>query len=88
MHCKLEAIGGTMGRAKVNAIPLNHWAARSNTGLLIELMLKGVVFPFLFLLTSCNNSVCHAAYKARLAWKLVNCELSLQASSLELCTCG
>ncbi len=37
-----------MGRAKVNLIPLHHWAARYNTGLLNKLTPKGVVFSFLF----------------------------------------
>ena len=44
MHCKLEAIRGTMGRAEVNLIPLNPWAARYNTWLLM----KGVVLFFSF----------------------------------------
>ncbi len=34
--------------AKVNLIPLNHWAARYDTGLLNVLTPKGVVFSFLF----------------------------------------
>ncbi len=37
-----------MGRAKVNLIPLNHWAARYNIGLLNKLTPKGVVFSSLF----------------------------------------
>ena len=40
-------IGGTMGRTTINLIPLNPWAARYNTWLLIELTPKGVVFSFL-----------------------------------------
>ncbi len=33
-----------MGRAQTTSIPLNPWAAPYNTGLLIELMPKGIVF--------------------------------------------
>ena len=44
MRCNLEAIEGTMGQAEVNLIPLNPWAARYNTWLLM----KGVVLFFLF----------------------------------------
>ena len=40
MRCKLEAIGGTMGQAEVNLIPLNPWAAWYNTWLLIKFMPK------------------------------------------------
>ena len=44
MRCKLEAIGGTIGQAEVNLIPLNPWAARYNTWLLM----KGIVLFFSF----------------------------------------
>ena len=49
MRCKLEAIGGTMGRADVKSTPLDPWAAWCNTWLLKKLTLKGVVFSFSFL---------------------------------------
>ncbi len=55
MRCKLGAIRGTMGRAKTTLIPLNPWAARYNTGLLIKLTPKGVVFSFLFLWGLCRR---------------------------------
>ena len=38
-----------MGRAKTTSVPLDSWAARYYTWLLIKMMLKGVVFSFLFL---------------------------------------
>ena len=40
--------GGKLGLAKSTSTPLHPWAARYYTWLLIELMPKGVVFPFLF----------------------------------------
>jgi len=39
-----------MGRAKTTSLPLDPWAARYNTGLLINLTPKGVVFSFVFFL--------------------------------------
>ena len=48
MPCKLEAIEGTMGRANTTLIPINSWAARYGTWLLINLTSKGVVFFFFF----------------------------------------
>ena len=48
MRCKLEAIGGTMGRAKTTAIPLSPWAAQYNTGLLIIDAERRILFFFFF----------------------------------------
>ncbi len=58
---ELEAIGGTMGRAKTTLIPLNPRAARYSTGLLMKLTPKGVVFSFLFFVWSpATAEVVHA----------------------------
>ena len=48
LRCKLEAVRGTMGRAETTSIPLKSLGSRYNTGRLIRLTLKGVVFSFLF----------------------------------------
>ena len=42
-----EAIGGTVGRAITFLIPLNLWATRYSTWLLVRLTPKGVIFSFL-----------------------------------------
>ena len=70
MRCKLEAIGGTMGRAKTTSIPHNPWAARFNTGLLITTLLFSFLFLFLFFPFFLFFSFLNTAWNA--AWQLPN----------------